>query len=219
MADKLIQIHHSAPMKWLNVIAGLVISVSLGIPVRAQNNWVLQKKKDGIQISNRPAASSSFNDVRVEVDLPGTIEQLAAILQDVPTYTQWSYATKKSILTKTLGPGKFIYYSEIEVPWPATNRFFYAIFDLKTDPYNRSFQVVASNLPDYQPETKDLVKVPFTKGVWNVTSKPNRVIHIDYILQLNPGGSLPAWVLNLFSTKGPLETFENIREKMMALNP
>ena len=219
MADKLIQNHLTAPMRWLHVIAGLVFSSILGLPVCAQNNWVLQKQKDGIQISNRPASNSSFKDIRVEVDLPGTVGQLAAILQDVPAYTQWSYATKKAVLIKTLGPGKFIYYSEIEVPWPATNRFFYAIFELKTDPSSQSFQVVATNLPDYQPETNDLVKVPFTKGVWNVTSKPNHVIHIDYTLQLNPGGSLPAWVLNLFSTKGPLETFENIRKKMMELNP
>jgi hypothetical protein len=203
----------------LHLPAALFVLLIFGIPVRSQDNkWVLQKEKDGIQISNRHAENNSFNDIRVEMDLPGTIDQLAAILQDVSSYTKWSYATKKSVLVKTLGPGHFIYYSEIEVPWPASDRFLYADFELKKDESNRSMHIVAVNLPDYQPQKKDLVKVPFSKGIWNVSSKSNTTIHIDYILQLNPGGSLPAWVINLFSIKGPLETFENIRDKMKALN-
>jgi hypothetical protein len=36
---------------------------------------------------------------------------------------------------------------------------------------------------------------------------------------MNPGGSLPVWVLNLFSAKGPMESFENIKKKMSDLNP
>lgn len=186
-------------------------------PVFAQNNWKLQKEKDGIRISSRPAPGSDFKDIRVETDLSGNTDQLAAILMDIPRYTEWAYATKKSSLIKTLGPGKLIYYSEIEVPWPATNRYFYAQFELKKDPVEHSFQLTSVSLPEYGATQKDLVKVPFSKGSWTVTTLNSKTIHVDYILQLNPGGSLPAWVLNLFSTKGPFETFENLKRKMTAI--
>jgi hypothetical protein len=122
-------------------------------------------------------------------------------------------------LIKQLGPGKLIYYSEIEVPWPATNRYFYANFDLKEDSLSHSIKVISLNLPDYLPVSKDLLQVTFVKGLWNISTISKKAIHIDYILELNPGGNLPSWVLNLYSTKGPLETFENIRQKMTALNP
>jgi hypothetical protein len=146
------------------------------------------------------------------------VEQLAGILLDVNHYKDWSYATKKSILIKQLGPGKLIYYTEIEVPWPATNRCFYANFEMKENTAAHSVQVISENLPDYGSVSSDLMKVPFTKGVWNITTISKEKIHVDYVLELNPGGSLPAWVLNLFSTKGPLETFENIKKKVAALN-
>jgi hypothetical protein len=188
-------------------------------PAFAQRSWTLQKEKDGIKISNRKALSSPFNDVRVEMDLPGNLHQLESILMDIPHYTEWAYATKRSVLVKQLGPGRLIYYSEIEVPWPATNRYYYADFELKKDSANRSMQVVSVSLPDYKPVPDDLLVVPYTKGVWNVTTISPTAIHVDYILELNPGGSLPAWILNLFSTRGPLETFENIKRKMAALNP
>jgi hypothetical protein len=80
-------------------------------------------------------------------------------------------------------------------------------------------QVVSSSTSYDAPVPKDLVKVPYSKGSWSVTQLSKKTIHVDYILELDPGGSLPAWVVNLFASKGPLETFENIKAKMKVLNP
>jgi START domain len=202
----------------LKIVALLSLLITMKFSLYGQANWTVEKEKDGIKISSRPASSSQFNDIRVETDLPGNIEQLKSILLDVNHYRDWSYATKKSSLIKTLGPGKLIYYSEFEVPWPATNRYFYADIDLKLDSIARTLYVIAVNLPNYLPVYKDLVEVVFTKGVWKVSTVSNKSIHVDYSLQLNPGGSLPSWVINLFSSKGPMETFENIKQKMIDLN-
>jgi hypothetical protein len=206
-------------MRFWNCLAVTFVIMFLHTVVSAQSDWTFQKEKDGIKLSSRRSATSSFNDVRVELDVPGTIHQLAAILEDVPRYSEWAYATKKSVLVKQLGPGKLIYYSEIEVPWPATNRYFYAGFELKTDLQNQTLQLEAASIPGYGPVPADLVSVPYTKGSWHATTLSPKSIHIDYVLELNPGGSLPAWVINLFTTKGPLETFENIKRKMTSLNP
>jgi len=201
---------------WLWTTLLLLFFVS---PLFAQNAWTTQKEKDGIKISSRHSPNSPFNDIRVELDLTGNIEQLEAILVNVNKYKEWSYATKVSRLIKSLGPGKFIYYTEIEVPWPATNRCFYANFELKKKLPERSMHITAENIPDYQPVPKDLVQVPLTRGTWDITTITNKSIHVDYVLEMNPGGSLPVWVLNLFSTKGPMESFENIKKKMKELNP
>lgn len=199
--------------------SGLIFLLIFEIPLFGQHIWTLQKEMNGIKISSRHSDTSPFNDVRVEVDLPGNINQLATILLDVNHYKDWAYATKKSTLIRRLGPGTIIYYSEIEVPWPATNRYFFAKFELKVDANTHSMKVVSANIPDDGPAPDGLVKVSFSRGEWNVTTISKKTLHVDYILQLNPGGSLPAWMLNLFSTKGPLETFENIRQKMFAMNP
>jgi hypothetical protein len=202
-----------------NCLSSFLLLLVFELPLLAQNDWKMLKEKDGIRISSRHSPTSPFDDIRVELDLIGNIDQLEAILVDVSKYKEWSYATKISKLVKSLGPGKLIYYTEIEVPWPATNRFFYANFELNKNLTERSMHVIAVNIPDYQPAPKDLVQVPLTRGTWNITTITNKAIHIDYILEMNPGGSLPVWVLNLFSTKGPMESFENIKKKMSSLNP
>jgi hypothetical protein len=206
-------------MQLLKILLLSILSLGSGRNSYGQENWVPQKENDGVKISSRHSATSSFNDIRVELDLPGNIDQLARILLDIKKYKEWSYATKVSELVKQLGPGKLIYYTEIEVPWPATNRYFYANFDLRQDTTKQTLRLIAVNLPDYGPAPKDLTQVTFSRGTWNVTTISSKSIHVDYTLELNPGGTLPAWVLNLFSTKGPMESFENIKKKMIALNP
>lgn len=206
-------------MNFIRCLSAILLLVVFKTSMYAQNNWTVLKVKDGIKISSRHSHDSPFDDIRVELDVIGNIEQLEAILTDVSKYKEWSYATKVSKLVKSLGPGKFIYYTEIEVPWPATNRVFYANFELKKNITDKSMNILAVNIPNYEPVPKDLIQVPLSKGAWNITTIANKSIHIDYILEMNPGGSLPVWVLNLFSTKGPMESFENIKKKMAVLNP
>jgi hypothetical protein len=184
----------------------------------AQDEWVLKKEKDGIKISSRPSQFSKFNDLKIETDLTGNVSQLAAILLNVEKYPEWAYATKSCTLIKKISNEEVIYYSEIDVPWPGTNRDFYADFKVMLDSSTRSLKVVSSGLKDYQPEKKNLVRIPMSKGTWNITTISNNLIHMEYILQVNPGGSVPAWILNMFATKGPMETFVNLKQKMIALN-
>jgi len=184
----------------------------------AQKDWVFKKEKNGIKIYNRHSDISRLDDIKVEVDLPGNIFQLADILSDVEKYPQWAYATKICELVKKINSREFIYYSEIEVPWPATNRDFYANFKVSVDSAARTLNVVSIGMKDYKPANKNLVRIPLSKGQWTITTISEKKIHLVYILQLDPGGSVPTWVLNLFITKGPLETFENLKRRMEGLN-
>jgi hypothetical protein len=38
---------------------------------------------------------------------------------------------------------------------------------------------------------------------------------VNYDLLLDPGASVPAWLINKFSAKGPLETFANLRKQLL----
>ena len=188
------------------------------IPGSDNESWTLKKMKDGILVYNRHSNLSKFNDIRVEVDLPGTIDQLSAILLDVEKYPGWVYATKSSTMMKRVNDYEVIYYSEIGTPWPAANRDYYADMKVSIQRAAHTLYCESIGMKDYHPEKKDLVRVPMSKSQWSVTTLPGTRIHLQYILQLNPGGSIPAWILNDFACKAPLETFSNLRRKMEELN-
>ena len=64
------------------------------------------------------------------------------------------------------------------------------------------------------PEKKNIVRVSSSSGKWTITPLPNKAVRIDYILETDPGGALPAWLVNLFVTKGPLETFRKLKQQV-----
>ena len=45
----------------------------------------------------------------------------------------------------------------------------------------------------------------------------NSMLKADYFIQVDPGGQIPAWVVNLVSTQGPYETFKNLIERVESL--
>lgn len=188
------------------------------IPGSENNDWTLKKQKDGINVYDRHSDLSKVNDTRVEMDLSGTIEQLAAILRDVNNYPDWVYAARNSRMIKKVNENEVIYYSEIGTPWPATDRDYYADLKFSFNTANHSMNVLSVGMKDYLPEKKDRVRVPMSRGIWTVTTQSEKKIHLQYILQIDPGGSVPAWIINSFSSKAPIETFANLKKKMEDLN-
>jgi hypothetical protein len=195
-----------------------LLSLPSFLPASDRNQWTLRREKDGINVYSRPSDYSKFNDIRVDMDLPGTIEQLATILRDVDGYTDWVYSTRSSQLIRKVSDEEFIYYAEVGTPWPAANRDYYADMKISFNPANHSMNVISVGMKDYQPEKKDFVRIPMSRGFWTVTTQSDKSIHLQYIVEVDPGGAVPAWILNSFATKAPIETFSALKKKMTELN-
>jgi hypothetical protein len=199
------------------IVAILFFSI-IALSLSGQSDWALKKEDDGIKIYHRDSKVSKFDDIKVTADFTGNINQFAEILLDVSKYTEWAYATKTCEIVKKTSPADFIYYSETTVPWPSSNRDLYAHCVLTENKAAHSFKLIAATIKDYKPLKDGIIRVPYSVGTWNVTTLPNKMIHVEYILELDPGGSVPAWLLDLFSSKGPLETFTALKKKMQLLN-
>lgn len=179
--------------------------------VNAQAVWVLKKDKDAIKIFTRDTENSSFKSVKVTCTIPGTLSQLTALLLDVSAHTQWVYNTKASYLVKQVNSNQQIYYSEIDLPWPLANREVVVFMNIVQDPVSKILQVNVDNAENQIPVKSGTVRVPASSVVWKVTPLEDNRLSIEYIGQVDPGGSVPAWVANPFTTKGPFETFRMLR--------
>lgn len=206
-------------MKILKILCTLVILLHSSYLSKGQYSWVLKKDKDGIKVSSRHTDRSKFNDIKVEMDLPGNVFQLADILLDIDKYSQWSYAISKSELVKKISRLKLVYHLEVSAPWPVADRDLYAMFDLNIDSAARSIKITAAGDSGYRPVNKEFIRIPHSKGVWDIRTVSNNIIHIVYILEIDPGGAVPAWIMNMFGTKAPFITFQNLKQKMVLLNP
>jgi len=190
----------------------LVISTLQSI--EAQSDWTLKTNKEGIEVFVKDMEGSKLKAIRVKCTLPATASQLVAVVFDVNTGAEWMYSTKSSSLLKQVSPAELYYYAEVSVPWPASNRDFIAHLIATQDPVSKVVTIDGPTVPDYVPVKKSIVRIHHSRGKWVITPAANNTIQIDYTLEVDPGGSIPAWLINLFATKGPFETFKNLKKQI-----
>lgn len=179
-----------------------------------QNDWKLRSDKEGIAIYTRTPSDSKFKAIRVICDLDATLSQMVALLLDVNTGAEWVYSTKSSVLLKQVSPSELLYYSEVSIPWPASNRDFIARLKAVQDTHTRVVTIYGPTEPDYLPVKKDIVRVPKSEGKWVISPLGKDRIRVDYTLRADPGGDLPAWLVNMFVTKGPMESFRKLKQQL-----
>jgi hypothetical protein len=184
----------------------------------AQSAWELKKDKDNILVYTREQKESRFNELKAVFDLKGNFSQLRSILEDVSQYPNWVYSTKSSNIVERRGAGDLIYYAEVSAPWPLSNRDYYSETRIWVDSAQQKMHVSSHSLTDIYPVKKHLVRIPLLKAEWTITRVAAANLHVEYTLQWNPGGSIPPWVANLFSTMGPYQSFSELKKKMTFLN-
>lgn len=176
----------------------------------AQYNWKLSKDKDGIKIYESDTKNSDFKSIKVECDLEGDADKFFSVMNDVSHYKDWIYHAKTSYILKRISPFEFFYYEETFLPWPLSNRDAVLHLRIDKDSLGRFLNVNITSVPNYIPAKSGLVRVPHLLLNWTTTSISANSLHHVYIFEIDPGGNLPAWLVNMFADKGPYETFRQL---------
>ncbi|MDP9081251.1 MAG: START domain-containing protein [Bacteroidota bacterium] len=179
------------------------------VAVMAQGNWELKKNENGIAVYTRKAATGNLKELRVICELDATKAQLISTLQDIGNYNDWVYSNKKSEILKSLNPYKIIYYTESRLPWPIKDRDLIVQLDISSGA--EILEIQAKSLPDYLPQNKKFVRVPYSLAKWKVTQVTENKLKVDYTFSVDPGGSIPSWLVNATMAIGPYNSFAKLR--------
>ncbi len=192
--------------------AFLFLFSSLAVTGYSQYNWKLSKNQDGIKVYESEMKNSNFKSIKVECVLQGTYDKLIAVLNDVSRHKEWVYNSKTSAILKRNSPYDFYYYTETHLPWPMSNRDAVVHTTIIRDSLNRFLKITAASVPNYIPEKNGKVRVPRSLINWYITMPSPISIHIEYTFEADPGGNMPAWLVNMFADKGPYESFKKLSE-------
>ena len=202
-------------MKFRPYYIVVLICLLLQTTAQCQEDWKLKKDKNGIQVYSRKTPNFKFDELKVDCIFEGKISQLAAVILDVNNQYQWVYKTAKSELLKQVTDADLFYYSEIECPWPFDNRDLIARMTITQNTSTKILSIVAKSVDDYLPRKKNLVRVKYSSALWTITPLSNAQFKVEYKIQIDPGDGVPAWILNMFATNGPYESFKNLKDKIM----
>ena len=180
----------------------------------AQKEWKLVKDNNWIQVFESDMNCSNFKRVKVECTIDGTFDKLLKILNNVENHRTWIYNTKRSYIVKRISANEYFYYTETFLPWPLQNRDAVVHIKFHRDSQDRFLKIAAEGVPEYLPAVSGKIRVPRSANSWTVTAPAPNKLHVEYVFEADPGGSLPAWLVNGLVDKGPYESFRKLSEQM-----
>jgi len=178
------------------------INTSFGI----EKNWELKKNKDEVLIYTREASFSSIREIKCITNFNATLSNLVAFIYDIPAHSQYIYRCKSAKIIKVVNDRELYYYHETETPWPVQNRYGVIFYKIKQNSVTKVVVIESHEVLGFAPKQDGKVEVEKLTASWTFTPKPNGTVEGVYYLNLNPGGSVPSWLINLFATEGPYQT-------------
>jgi hypothetical protein len=192
---------------------GLLLILKLA-PASAQCDWKLKSEKDGIKVYTGAVPDSKIKAIKVVASFNATTTQLVSLIMDVNSAADWMYHTKTSVVVKQVSPSELYYYSEVNLPWPTANRDFVAHLTVTQNPDTKVVTIDGPAVTGLVPVKDGVVRVNDSKGKWVITPVGPDEINVIYTIHVDPGGSLPSWLVNMFATEGPQKIFSSIKVQL-----
>jgi hypothetical protein len=179
-----------------------------------QGKWEQKINENGIEVFTRKPLNGNLKELRVVCDLLCSKAELIKTLQDINNYHNWVYSTKSTNMLKVVNPQQMIYYSVSHLPWPLKDRDLIVQLSIMPGAESNDFEIQAKSLPDYLPRNTDFIRVPYSSALWKVTVVNEHLLKVDYTFSVDPGGSIPVWLVNSTLAIGPYKSFLQLKEQL-----
>ena len=195
------------------LLSFLIIAASIS-PSFAQDNCTLRKNQEGIKVYLCETEGSPFKTIKVSFEAKGSIKSYASGVLNINNYKSWQVNISNIKTLKQISKTELIYYSEIDIPWPIDHRDIIFHLTVNQDKKSKVLTIALNHLPTYIPEKEDIIRISLAESALTVTPISSNHLKVEYTLQVNPGGDIPAFIANMFAANTPWNTFYNFRNKL-----
>jgi len=196
------------------VVIIFVVSLKLSSSF-AQEDCSLRKDDADVFVYLCENEQSDFKTIIVELEVPATVSQYAAHVLDIDNYSSWQYRVSKQEVLKKISDTELFYYSEVSAPWPAANRDYVFHLKMEQDSITKVLKLWLSSVPDYIAEKDGIVRVPYAESLLTLTPITADTVSVRFEMDINPGGELPIWIVNMLAANAPWNTYNNLREQLI----
>jgi len=200
--------------KWIVVV---LLMVSIARLAKGQTDCELKKEKDDLKVYTC-SSDSKLNILKAELMLEDTsFKELLDFVNDINNYVNWQYNTTEARILQTRDKS-IVYRTVVDAPWPLSNREMILEHSAAFDSAKQVLEIGSHTVSYDYPPDEELTRVPLSVARWKVTSF-NNSLKIEYTLRIDPGGSVPAWLVNIAMTEGPFNSFIKLKDELKRKRP
>ena len=177
-------------------------------------SWHLESSYDGIALYSGAVPETRVVPLKAVMTIPGTIEEVSVVLEDISRRDEWISNFNQSILLERTNEYDQTEYLRVNLPWPAQNRT--AVIRARitvSDDLRRATiaaESVDSPLADGLPK---LVRAQVHTSTFQMTQVAGRV-EVVALVFIDPRGRIPTWIVNYFTRRAARSTLSALRRQV-----
>ncbi|CAN5581729.1 START domain-containing protein [soil metagenome] len=189
-----------------------LLTLATFVTAFSQSDCTLKTDKDGIKVYTCEVKNSKFKAVKSSFVLNSTLSEFGAAVMDIDHYCDWQYKTLSAKTLKKVSESEVVYYTEVAAPVLTDNRDFVIQLTMNQNPQSKVLIVDLISLPTYTAAKEGVIRVPFSKARYTVKALSAGLLHVDYYIEIDLGGNVPPWMVNMVAHEAPFKTFKDLQK-------
>jgi hypothetical protein len=182
--------------------------------------WVLLRTEDEIKVSERKEDDRELPSFKGEGLVKSRPFPILAVLADGTRRREWMHRSGETKVLKQVSDYEAISYQQTIAPWPVSDREVIMrtrVFMRKDD--KGFIELIATFDGEKHDDLRKLnadkfVWMSYLKGYWHLKQVGPEETIVTYMVNTDPGGSLPDWLINRITRDLPYYTIFYLREQV-----
>lgn len=177
-------------------------------------SWQLQSNEQGISIYRANVVGTAIVPFKAVMTIPGTIEEVSAVLEDIPRRSEWISHHGVSVLLERPNDYDQVEYLRVAMPWPVADRTTLIRVRITVSDDLRSATLAAESVPAHPRDTLPMrVRAQVYASTFQMTQVRDHV-EVSSLVFIDPRGHIPVWVVNYFTSRVAQSTLEGLRTQV-----
>lgn len=190
----------------------LVAGQALAGTADVSGGWELQSEREGIRIYTRSVHGTSLKQIRAVTVVNAPMSAVMQVLTDYDNYKSWMNNIQESYVMEEMRDSVAVIYEYEDAPWPVQNRF--RVQEMTLHLGSDVSTLVFKSIPDESIVRNDAIQMEHHEGWWRVSQISDSNCQIEFMLDGDPGGYVPAWLVNYMAVDAPFRTLSNLRNRI-----
>lgn len=169
----------------------------------------------GTSAPPKTGPKANLSGFRVRSTIATDVQTLFALFMNTGGIETWAYGVSEAQVLKQLTEDADLLYLYSDTPWPVRDRDMVVVRVSEASPDGQTFRILWHCIPDSSVHSrKNIVRVRSCESEFLLRRINADSTELDYRVNIDPAGALPAWARRWFARKAPGETLARIVERV-----
>lgn len=191
----------------------VLVMLLFGSRVASGDEWQIVDHSDGIEVALREEPGRDLPTMRGRAVLTGDIEQLLKIILDPDQATEWAEGASKVTMVDR-NASRAIIHTYIDIAWPVWDRELVTSGKVEIVEPGGEYVLTNTSVDGFVPEKEGVIRMKDAFTRFHLKKEGPDRVWVEYLVNVDPGGSLPKWLVRWTQKSVPAKTLQNLQRQL-----